>query len=114
MPPTPAEIYRHIESLAVPGSLGRLGELATRLCEIQGTLTPVASPRRVVLFAGAGATAAMIRNVLSGGAASAVLAKQSNTELVLVDVGSLADAMPDAPNYRSRKVRHGSRTSTLT
>ena len=112
--PSPAEIHRHIESLAAPGSLGRLGELAARLCEIQGTLTPVASPGRLLLFAGPGATDAMIRNVTAGGAASSVLAKATNTDLVLVDIGLPADAMPDASNYRSRKVRHGSRTTPLT
>jgi NAD kinase/nicotinic acid mononucleotide adenylyltransferase len=112
--PSPTEIRRHIDSLAAPGGLGKLGELAARLCEIQNTLTPVASPRRVVLFADSGATTEMIRNVLSGGAASAVLAKGTNTDLVLIDIGSAVDALPDAPNYRSRKVRHGSRTTPLT
>ncbi len=112
--PSPAEIYRHIESLAAPGSLSRIVELATRLCEIQRTLTPVSTPRRLVLFAGSGAFETMIHNVLSGDAASAVLARATNTDLVLVDVGSSAEAMPDAPNYRSRKVRHRSQTSPLT
>jgi NAD kinase/nicotinic acid mononucleotide adenylyltransferase len=67
-----------------------------------------------VLFAGSGATAEISRNVLSGGAASTVLAKTTNTDLVLIDIGSCADAMPDAPNYRSRKVRHGTRSTPPT
>lgn len=105
------EISRHLDSLAKPpGGLGRLEELASRLCAVQETLAPVAMPRRLILFAADhGATAAettaqMIQAIVSGGAASSVLAKSTNTDLVLVDVGSRADSLADAPNYRSRKV----------
>jgi len=111
-----AEISRHLDSLAKPpGSLGRLEELAARLCAIQGTLAPVTTPRRLILFAADRGTTAgesiapMIRAIVSGGAASSVLAKSTNSDLVLIDIGSRADPLPDAPNYRSRKVRRVSR-----
>ena len=44
-------VLRHLDRLAKPpGSLGRLEELAGRLCTIQGTLSPRTRPRRVVIF----------------------------------------------------------------
>ncbi len=100
---TSAAIWRRLDDLTKPPrSLGRLEELAARLCAIQGTLTPAASPRRLVVFAAdhgvaaAGVTAwpsavtrRMIDNIRAGGAASAVLARTTGTELVLVDVGAL-------------------------
>lgn len=109
MPVPSADIRRHLDSLTGPGGLGRLGELAARLCQAQGTLTPVVAPRRLVLFAGAGATDEQVRTVTAGRAACAVLARQTTTDLVLVDVGSPAAPLPDSANYRCRKVRHGSR-----
>ncbi|MBX9579030.1 MAG: nicotinate-nucleotide--dimethylbenzimidazole phosphoribosyltransferase [Gemmataceae bacterium] len=42
----------HLDALVKPpGSLGRLEDLAVRLCVIQRTLAPRTTPRRVVLFA---------------------------------------------------------------
>ncbi|MDG2389205.1 MAG: nicotinate-nucleotide--dimethylbenzimidazole phosphoribosyltransferase [Planctomycetaceae bacterium] len=98
---SPTDIQTHLDQLTKPpGSLARLENLATRLAEIQQTLSPVAQPRRMVLFAGdhgvvasgvsawpSAVTALMVGNILGGGAASSVLAKQSNTDLVLVNVG---------------------------
>lgn len=98
---TPQDIRAHLDQLTKPpGSLARLEDLAARLCQIQQTLTPVARPRRMVLFAGdhgvvesgvsawpSDVTALMVKNICRGGAASAVLAKQSETELRLVNVG---------------------------
>lgn len=110
-------IWLHLDQLTKPPrSLGRLEELAARLCRVQGTLRPETTPRRLVLFAGdhgvldegvsawpASVTAAMIDNIQGGGAASAVFARQTNTELRLLDVGSLR---PTADAY---KVRQGTR-----
>src|SRR5580698_3084800 len=111
-----AQIRQYLDSLAKPpGSLGRLEELAARLCSIQGTLAPITTPRRLIVFAADRGTtpaetiAQMIQAVVSGGSASAVLAKTTNSDLVLVDVGSPADMLPDSLNYRARKVRHGPR-----
>ena len=47
------EIWNHLDSLTKPvRSLGRLEELAARLCEFQQTMAPQTMPRRIVLFAG--------------------------------------------------------------
>jgi NAD+ kinase len=119
------QIHQYLDSLAKPpGSLGRLEELAARLCSIQGTLAPITTPRRLIVFAAdRGTTPAetisqMIQAVVSGGSASSVLAKSTNSDLVLVDIGSPAEILPDAPNYRARKVRHdhhpGTRPSPIT
>src|SRR4051794_14333850 len=108
---TPDEIARHLDSLTKPpGSLGRLEELAARLCLIQQSLLPDTRPRRLVVFAadhgvvaeGVSAwpsevTGLMIRNILAGGAASSVLARATDTELVLVDVGSVSSPLPPRP-----------------
>ena len=126
------EIWNHLDSLTKPArSLGRLEELAARLCEIQQTIAPQTMPRRIVLFAGdhgvassgvtvwpSDVTGLMIENIRGGGAASSVLARQTQTELVLIDVGStgkeVADdgrsaGLSDPVRFRSRKVRPGTR-----
>lgn len=98
-----AAIWNHLNQLTKPpGSLGRLEQLAARMCKIQKTVHPVSRPRRAVLFAAdhgvvaAGVSAwpstvtrLMIDNIRTGGAASSVLARESGTELRLIDVGAL-------------------------
>jgi nicotinate-nucleotide--dimethylbenzimidazole phosphoribosyltransferase len=86
-----------------------LERLAERLAVTQGTLKPRTRPRRLLIFAGdhgvvaegvgiwpSAVTAAMIGLVAEGRAASSALARACGTDLVLVDVGSLAprDAGP--------------------
>src|SRR5438874_10685153 len=102
MPLNSQDIWARIDSLAKPPrSLGKLEELAARLCEVQQTLEPRTKPRRLVLFAAdhgvaasgvtawsSAVTGLMVRNILAGGAASTVLARQSATETVLVDAGT--------------------------
>lgn len=105
-----------------PGSLGRLEALCTELCRIQGTLNPHATPRRTIIFAAdhgvteeqvsawpESVTASMIRNIYAGGAASSVLARTTNTELHLVDVGSKCEVLPSSGTYFARQIRAGSR-----
>jgi nicotinate-nucleotide--dimethylbenzimidazole phosphoribosyltransferase len=84
-----------------PGSLGRLEDLADRLCEIAGVCPPPpASPVLVAVFAGDHGvlaqgvspwpqeiTAAMVRTFALGGAAVNVLARQVGAEVVVVDIG---------------------------
>jgi nicotinate-nucleotide--dimethylbenzimidazole phosphoribosyltransferase len=120
---TPEAVQAHLDSLTKPpGSLGRLEDLAARLCRIQQTLKPETRPRRLVLFAadhgvveegvtawGAEVTELMIRNIVGGGAASSVLARSTGTDLRLIDVGSLAGALPESTAYACRKVRAGTR-----
>jgi nicotinate-nucleotide--dimethylbenzimidazole phosphoribosyltransferase len=119
----PELIRAHLDSRAKPpGSLGRLEDLAGELCRIQQTLTPVARPRRVVLFAAdhgvvaegvsawpAAVTGAMVRTIADGRAASSVLAAASGTDLRLIDVGVNGPTLADEGVYRNRRVRRGSR-----
>lgn len=113
---TQAEIHAHLAALAIPpGGLGELQHLAEQLCLVQQTLKPVAAPRRLVVFAAdhgpdaESAIGAAIHHAADGGSATAVLAKTTHTDFVLVDVGSRADALSESVRYRSRKVRPGSR-----
>ncbi len=114
-------IQNHLDSLTKPpGSLARLEELAAKLCLCQQTLQPQTRPRQIVLFAAdhgviaEGVTAwpsevteLMIHNILSGGAASSVLAKASHTALKLVDVGSAGRPGQQGDSYRCVKVAEG-------
>jgi nicotinate-nucleotide--dimethylbenzimidazole phosphoribosyltransferase len=114
-------VLRHLDRLAKPpGSLGRLEELAIRLCTIQGTLSPLTRPRRVVIFVAdhgvvdegvsawpSSVTAVMIRSIVRGGAACAALAASCDADLVLVDVGSRSEPLPPSPGYEVRKVAPG-------
>jgi NAD kinase/NaMN:DMB phosphoribosyltransferase len=91
------------------GSLGQLAELVRRLSLRQGTTTPVVSPRRLVLFASNRISAscdvvAQIQAILAGNTICAALAKSTCTELAVIDLGSQAVPLPDAPNSRLRKV----------
>lgn len=98
---TPELVRSHLDGLVKPpGSLGRLENLAVRLCVIQRKLAPRTTPRRVVLFAAdhgvvaegvpawpAEVTRLMVYAIRSGGAASSVLAAATGTVLRLLDVG---------------------------
>jgi nicotinate-nucleotide--dimethylbenzimidazole phosphoribosyltransferase len=102
--------------------LGRLEDVAARLCAVQQTLAPRTTPRRVVLFAAdhgvvaegvtawsAEVTRLMVQAIVSGGAASSVLAAATGTDLRVIDVGVAGPGLPDAPVHLCRKVRAGSR-----
>lgn len=126
---TSSEIWQHLNGLTKPPrSLGRLEELAARLCVIQQTLSPQTSPRGLVIFAGdhgvassgvtiwpSSVTNLMLVNMCQGTAASTVLARQSQTNVVLVNVGTIDDPITQPPNdvlgirYRNRRVRPGTR-----
>jgi nicotinate-nucleotide--dimethylbenzimidazole phosphoribosyltransferase len=107
-----------------PGSLGRLEWIAARLCAIQGTVTPRAAPRRVVVFAAdhgvaaegvsaypAAVTAQMVGNFLRGGAAINALAATAAADLSVVDIGVAGDidAAGRAAAFVPRRVRAGTR-----
>lgn len=125
---TSANIWRHLDGLTKPPcSLGRLEELAVRLCVIQQTLAPKTTPRRLVIFAADHGVAAsgvtawpmsvtglMVRNMCSGGAASTVLARQAGVDVVLVNVGTSEEPIADpsavtALRYRSSRLCSGTR-----
>jgi nicotinate-nucleotide--dimethylbenzimidazole phosphoribosyltransferase len=120
---TPELVRAHLDALVKPpGSLGRLEDLAVRLCVIQRTLAPRTTPRRLVLFAAdhgvaaegvtawpAEVTRLMVTAIVAGGAASSVLAASTGTDLRLIDVGVAGPGLPDGPVHLCRKVRAGSR-----
>ncbi len=104
--------------------LGRLAELGVQIAAICGTPRPrIEHPVIVIMAADHGVarhgvsafpqavTAQMVRNVLRGGAASSVLARHANAELVVVDVGVDAD-LSDLPGLRQHKIAPGTRDMT--
>ena len=96
------EARDRLDTLAKPpGALGRLEDLADRLCDIAGSCPPpFPAPVQVVVFAGdhgvlaqgvspwpQEVTAAMVRTFAMGGAAVNVLARQVGADVTVVDVG---------------------------
>jgi nicotinate-nucleotide--dimethylbenzimidazole phosphoribosyltransferase len=114
--------WKRLDSLTKPPrSLGRLEELAARVASAQGTDRPRTDPSAIVLFAadhgvseeGVSAwpsevTQQMVANFVRGGAAINQLAGQSNSRLVLVDVGVDGDTSM-LPGVLQQKVRAGTR-----
>jgi nicotinate-nucleotide--dimethylbenzimidazole phosphoribosyltransferase len=113
---------QHLDSLTKPlGSLGRLEDVAAQYVAWREQ-EHVAIERKVVyVFAadhgitdeGVSAyprevTPQMVRNFLAGGAAINVLARHTNSDVVVVDVGVDAE-FDEAPGLVKRKVRRGTR-----
>lgn len=131
---------RHDQLTKPPRSLGRLEEIAVRLCAIQHTDSPRATPSRIVIFAadhgvaheGVSAyppqvTAQMVANFRRGGAAINALSRAAQAQLHVVDVGVEGDEIEvdievDADTnanieysmlkYSSCRVRNGTRSMT--
>jgi len=102
-----------------PGSLGRLEEIANRICAIQKTLAPVVRCPSIYVFAAdhgvcaegvnpypPEVTAQMVVNFLSGGAAINVLARIGGASLNVIDVG-VAGGIPPRDGLISRRVANG-------
>lgn len=103
------------------GSLGVLERLTLRLAAMTGQ-TEFSFPRKTVVVMAADhgvtaegvsaypadVTAQMVSNMLNGGAAVNVLARQAGAEVVVVDVGVAAD-LPKHPRLQSYKVAKGTR-----
>ncbi len=105
------------------GSLGRLEDIAIQLCGLQGGTRALSRPAAAIICAAdhpvtqhgvsaypAAVTPAMVLNILSGGAASTVLARTSGLPLMVLDVG--VDGLPkvsstDAAAYRHHPVGGG-------
>ena len=114
------EIQTRLDSLTKPqGSLGRLESLAKQLGGIQGTARPKIQKKAVLLMCGDHGVAAegvsafpqevtpqMIQNILQGGAAINVLARQAGAEVFCTDVGV---AFPVEGNIIRRRVADGTR-----
>src|SRR5260370_38854701 len=123
---------RHLHLTKPPGSLGRLEEIACRLCAIQQTLEPRAARRRIVVFAadhgvaaeGVSAypqevTAQMVANFCAGGAAINALARVAGADLLVIDIWTRGNKQNDIvdddggrANFRSQRSHAGTRKPT--
>lgn len=116
------EIIRKIDNLTKPkGSLGRLEELATKICLIQQTLSPVLTNPHNVLFAAdhgileegvsispKEVTWQQLSHFSKGGAGINFLCEQHGFKLVLVDAGVDYD-IPSGHGIIDMKIRKGTR-----
>jgi nicotinate-nucleotide--dimethylbenzimidazole phosphoribosyltransferase len=102
-------------------ALGRLERLSIRLAGITQQLAPPLTPRSLMICAGdhgitqegisafpSTATAQLIRNNLNGGAASSVIARQMDVNVIVLDVGVAAE-LTDHPQLRRQKVGYGTK-----
>ena len=123
-PPDPAalaaRVQRLIDNKTKPlGALGRLEALALQMALVFGTDAPRLQAPQLVVFAadhgiaaqGVSAypqavTAQMVANMLAGGAAVSVLARQHGLALTVVDCGVATPVLP-APGLVSARVRAG-------
>lgn len=117
------QIEKRLDSLTKPqGSLGRLEYLAKQLGGIQRTSNPKILKKSVLLMAGdhgvvaegvsafpQEVTSQMIYNILGGGAAINVLARQANAEVFCTDVGV---AFPLEGDIIHKRVANGTRNMT--
>ncbi len=125
---------RHDNLTKPPRSLGKLEEIAVRLCAIQRTLTPQVTPSRILIFAGdhgvahegvsaypPQVTSQMIANFRRGGAAINTLARAANAQLHVTDIGVCGEEVPVEANiehsnhdfaFHRQRVREGTRSMT--
>jgi nicotinate-nucleotide--dimethylbenzimidazole phosphoribosyltransferase len=115
----------HLRLTKPPGSLGRLEAIGAQLAAIAGTSPPpLPRPAAVAVFAGdhgvhaqavspwpQEVTAQMVGNLLAGGAAINVLARQAGAAVAVVDVG-VATPLEPHPLLTDANVRRG--TADLT
>ncbi len=113
---------RHGTLTKPPGSLGRLEGLGARLCGMAGRCPPPLPTRKsILLFAGDHGVVAqgvsayppevtrqMVANILRGGAAISVLARQVGARLVVVDAG-IALEVPAAEGLVRGRIAPGTR-----
>ncbi|HXG83412.1 MAG TPA: nicotinate-nucleotide--dimethylbenzimidazole phosphoribosyltransferase [Pyrinomonadaceae bacterium] len=117
---------RQLKLTKPPGSLGRLEEIADRLCAIQRSLQPIVENREIFVFAAshgvsnenvspypASVTAQMVFNFLRGGAAINALAKTANARLTVVDIGVDGDFNETQANFVRAKVARGTKNFAL-
>ncbi len=121
-----ARVQRRLDGKTKPvGALGRLEALALQLALVQGVDTPQLEAPQLVVFAAdhgitaqgvsaypATVTAQMVANMLAGGAAVSVLARQHDLALTVVDCGVATD-LPPQPGLVVAKCRAGTADSSL-
>ncbi len=119
-PALAAQVQHRIDHLTKPlGALGRLEALALQMALVQGSTTPQLLQPQLVVFAADHGIAAqgvsaypqavtvqMLANMLAGGAAVSVLARQHGLALTVVDCGVATDLAPQ-PGLVVAKVRAG-------
>ena len=124
-PALAARVQHRIDHKTKPlGALGRLETLALQLALIQGTDSPALHAPQLVVFAADHGIAAqgvsaypqavtvqMVTNMLAGGAAVSVLARQHGLALTVVDCGVAAELQPQ-PGLVVAKVRAGTADSS--
>ena len=120
-----ARVQQRIDHKTKPlGALGRIEMLALQLALVQGSETPVLHQPQLAVFAADHGIAAqgvsafpqavtvqMVANMLAGGAAVSVLARQHGLALTVVDCGVAADIAPQA-GLHTAKVRAGTADSS--
>jgi nicotinate-nucleotide--dimethylbenzimidazole phosphoribosyltransferase len=107
------------------GSLGRLESLSIQLAGMTGNPRPRFHQKGVILMAGdhgvvhsgvsaypPEVTAEMVANILRGGAAVSVLARQAQAKVWVVDMGVAVDC-PNLPGLINRKIAYGTRNMLL-
>lgn len=113
------EIQAHQDDLTKPqGSLGILETLAMQYCLITKNSKPAMPKKKIFCFAGdhgvakegvsafpQEVTPQMVFNMLSGGAAINVLARNANSELAVIDIGVVPKI--DGKGLISKKVKAG-------
>lgn len=121
-----ARVRHRIDHKTKPlGALGRIEALALQLALAQGSETPGLHHPQLVVFAAdhgiaaqgvsaypAEVTAQMVLNMLAGGAAVSVLARQHGLALTVVDCGVARD-LPPHPQLVVAKARAGTADSSL-
>ncbi|ART81600.1 nicotinate-nucleotide--dimethylbenzimidazole phosphoribosyltransferase [Oceanisphaera profunda] len=117
-----AELTERINGKTKPlGALGQLERLALQLGMIQNSNQPNLSQPQICVFAAdhglarhgtsaypSAVTAQMVHNILRGGAAISVFARQHVINLQVVDAGVATD-LPAHPQLLNHKIRHASR-----
>ena len=120
-----ARVQQRIDQLTKPlGALGRLEALALQMALVQGSTHPRLQAPQLLVFAAdhgiaaqgvsaypSAVTAQMVSNMLAGGAAVSVLARQQGLALTVVDCGVDAD-LPAHPCLVDAKVCRGSADSS--
>jgi nicotinate-nucleotide--dimethylbenzimidazole phosphoribosyltransferase len=120
-----AKVQQRLDQLTKPqGALGRLEALALQVALVQGTTHPQWQAPQLLVFAAdhgiaaqgvsaypAEVTAQMVLNMLAGGAAVSVLARQHGLALTVVDCG-VAHSFTPQPGLHIAKVCDGTADSS--
>jgi len=119
-------VQQRLDHLTKPlGALGQLEAMALQVALVQGSETPHWQAPQLLVFAAdhgiaaqgvsaypAAVTTQMVLNMLAGGAAVSVLARQHGLALTVVDCGVLHDFAPQ-PGLHIAKVCHGTADSSI-